>query len=196
MKQIKINIFDKITKKLAKDISSNYNDVEYFNIENVENKYQRGILILWDIRNKKMTENSKLTINNKLDFIISEISVIKSDIVEIKKDVADLKKDVAQLKIDVADLKKDVEMLKSFHTEDIKSYLRNKKNGDRSRSWTCDPKLRRLVLYPLSYATIQFLNYILLFFIIIILQSIQSIYINIKRIFYFGKSKVFIWAMH
>lgn len=35
MKQIKINIFDKITKKLAKDISSNYNDVEYFNIENV-----------------------------------------------------------------------------------------------------------------------------------------------------------------
>ena len=27
MKQIKINIFDKISKKLAKDISSNYNDV-------------------------------------------------------------------------------------------------------------------------------------------------------------------------
>ena len=27
MKQIKINIFDKITKKLTKDISSNYNDV-------------------------------------------------------------------------------------------------------------------------------------------------------------------------
>ena len=127
MKQIKINIFDKISKKLAKDISSNYNDVEYFNIENVENKYQRGILILWDIRKKKMTENSKLTINNKLDFIISEISVIKSDIVEIKKDVADLKKDIAQLKIDVADLKKDVEMLKSFHTDDIKNYLRNNK---------------------------------------------------------------------
>ena len=60
-----------------------------------------------------MTESSKLTINNKLDFIISEISVIKSDIVELKKDVADLKKDV--------------EMLKSFHTEDIKNYLRNKK---------------------------------------------------------------------
>jgi len=105
---------------LAKDISSNYNDVEYFNIENVENKYQCGILILWDIRKKKMTENSKLTINNKLDFIISEISVIKSDIVEIKKDVA-------QLKIDVTELKKDVEMLKSFHTEDIKNYLRNNK---------------------------------------------------------------------
>ena len=69
----------------------------------------------------------KINYNNKLDFIISEISVIKSDIVEIKKDVADLKKDVAQLKIDVADLKKDVEMLKSFHTEDIKNYLRNKK---------------------------------------------------------------------
>lgn len=127
MKEIKINIFDKITKKLAKDISSNYNDVEYFNIENIENKYQRGILILWDIRNKKMTESSKLTINNKLDFIISEISVIKSDIVELKKDVKELKKDVAQLKSDVTDLKKDVEMLKSFHTEDIKNYLRNNK---------------------------------------------------------------------
>ena len=113
MKQIKINIFDKITIKLTKDISSNYNDVEYFNIENAENKYQCGILILWDIRNRKMTENSKLTINNKLDFIISEISVIKSDIVEIKKDVAELKKDIT--------------MLKSFHTEDIKNYLKNNK---------------------------------------------------------------------
>ena len=43
MKQIKINIFDKITKKWAKDNSSNYNDVEYFNIENVKNKYHCGI---------------------------------------------------------------------------------------------------------------------------------------------------------
>lgn len=127
MKQMKINVFEQIDKKIANNITSNYNDVEYFNIENVENKYQCGILILWDIRKKKMTENSKLTVNNKLDFIISEISVIKSDIVEIKKDVADLKKDVTQLKIDVAGLKKDVEMLKSFHTEDIKNYLRNNK---------------------------------------------------------------------
>lgn len=120
MKQMKINVFEQIDKKIANNITSNYNDVEYFNIENVENKYQCGILILWDIRNKKMTESSKLTINNKLDFIISEISVIKSDIVELKKDVKDLKKDVAQLKSDVT-------MLKSFHTEDIKNYLRNKK---------------------------------------------------------------------
>ena len=36
MKQIKINVFDKITKKLAKDISSNYNDVELWNVKQID----------------------------------------------------------------------------------------------------------------------------------------------------------------
>ena len=130
MKQIRINIFDKISKKIAKDIVNDYNDVEYFNIENVENKYLCGILAMWDIRKKKVPESSKLTINNKLDFIISEINAIKNDVISIKddvttlkNDVVELKNDVAKLKNDVTTLKNDVAMLKSFHTDDIKKYL-------------------------------------------------------------------------
>ena len=37
MKQIKINVFEQIDKKIANNITSNYNDVEYFNIQSEEN---------------------------------------------------------------------------------------------------------------------------------------------------------------
>ena len=67
MKQMKINVFEQIDKKIANNITSNYNDVKYFNIQTEENQYLYGILTLWDIRNKKMKQSSKLTINDKCD---------------------------------------------------------------------------------------------------------------------------------
>lgn len=109
MKQMKINVFEQIDKKIANNITSNYNDVEYFNIQSEENQYHYGILTLWDIRNKKMKQTSKLTINNKLDFIITEINNIKENIVEIKQDIVDIKYRLTRLE--------------SFHIKDIENYL-------------------------------------------------------------------------
>ena len=45
-KQMKINVFEQIDKKIANNITSNYNDVEYFNIQSEENQYHYGILTL------------------------------------------------------------------------------------------------------------------------------------------------------
>ena len=116
MKQMKINVFEQIDKKIANNITTNYNDVEYFNIQSEENQYHYGILTLWDIRNKKMKQTSKLTISDKLDFIITEINNIKEDIVEMKQDIIVIKQDIV-------DIKYRLTRLESFHTKDIENYL-------------------------------------------------------------------------